>query len=172
MGRRHRSDIPGFFVQTIPMNLWKQKSCSPEGFTIPWVSFPLHKKKPFISDLCRLPKQWQDHSIVSMRYLFIRCIWYKFYFGHLRRAGGKVMLSVVGATFWRALSAGRAAYKAVRAVSGLCLTVIFREMKLFERSEFFISLNGLAVWHRPRNYRTALCPPRPPDKAPTHRLPT
>ena len=34
------------------------------------------------------------------------------------------------------LLAGRAAYKAVRAVSGLCLTVIFREMKLFERSEF------------------------------------
>ena len=53
MGRRHRSDIPGFFVQTIPMNLWKRKSCAPEGFTIPWVSFPLHKKKPSISDLCR-----------------------------------------------------------------------------------------------------------------------
>ena len=35
-----------------------------------------------------------------------------------------------------ALSAGRAAYKAVRAVSGLGKTVIFRKMKLFERSEF------------------------------------
>ena len=55
------------------------------------------------------------------------------------------MLSVVGATFCRALSGGRAAYKAVRAVSGLGKTVIFRKMKLFERSEFFIFLNGFTV---------------------------
>ena len=48
----HKWDIPSFLVQTIPMNLWKQKSCAPEGFSIPWFSFPLHKKKLFISHLC------------------------------------------------------------------------------------------------------------------------
>ena len=53
VGALHKSNIPGFLVQTIPMNLLKQKSCSPVGFTISWVSFPLHKKKPSISDLCR-----------------------------------------------------------------------------------------------------------------------
>ena len=50
----HKWNIPRFLVQTIPMNLWKQKSCAPMGFTISWVSFPLHKKKPFIFPGCRL----------------------------------------------------------------------------------------------------------------------
>mgnify|MGYP006969095860 CR=1 FL=1 len=46
----YKSIIPSFLVQTIPMNLWKQKSCAPVGFTIPWVSSPLHKKKLSISE--------------------------------------------------------------------------------------------------------------------------
>ena len=32
----HKWNIPRFLVQTIPMNLWKQKSCAPMGFTISW----------------------------------------------------------------------------------------------------------------------------------------
>ena len=50
----HKWNIPRFLVQTISMNLWKQKSCASMGFTISWVSFPLHKKKRSILHLCSL----------------------------------------------------------------------------------------------------------------------
>ena len=34
----------GFPVPDIPMNLWKQKSCSPVGSTISWVSSSWHRR--------------------------------------------------------------------------------------------------------------------------------
>ena len=42
-GSRHRSDIPVFLVQTIPMNLWNRKSCALLSFTIS--EFHLHCTK-------------------------------------------------------------------------------------------------------------------------------